>query len=235
MRIFNIQFWTNSIVFATIISRISWLLVLFASIQLINTTPLIAATDFRAEIKPLPDWVISRMKRHSWRKDCPVPLDHLSYIYLNHWDDEGKVQFGRLILHKAVAKDVVDVFKLMFEAKFPIARLKLIDDYQGSDAASMADNNTSAFNCRNVTGKKNVYSRHSYGLAIDVNPLVNPYINQESVYPPEGRKYINRHLNQKGMIKKGDIIYRAFIKRGWTWGGDWNSVKDYQHFQKKIK
>jgi hypothetical protein len=235
LRTDNGQVGTSLAEFAIIIRKTRWLFFVFVAILLVKAPPLIAGTNFSAEIKPLPDWVVSKMKRYSWRKGCPVPLDHLAYIYLKHWNNEGKIQFGRLVIHKKVANDIVEVFKLMFGTKFPISKLKLIDDFQGSDVDSMAANNTSAFNCRNVTGKDNVYSRHSYGLAIDINPLVNPYINHELVYPPKGRIYANRNLKQKGMIRKGDIIYREFIKRGWTWGGDWNSVKDYQHFQKKIK
>ena len=212
--------------------RIIYLWMIFSMVLMICATPLLADSRFSAEIKTLPKWVISKMKRHSWRKACPVPLDQLSYIYLKHWDNNGKVQFGRLVVHKEVSQDIVEIFESLFNAKFPIVKMKLIDDYQGSDAASMADNNTSAFNCRYVTGRKDVYSKHSYGTAIDINPLVNPFINHRMIAPAEGKKYLDRNASVKGMIKKEDLIYKIFKSKGWIWGGDWKTIKDYQHFQK---
>jgi len=214
--------------------RIIWLMVLMSVVLMIRPTPLVAETEFSAEIKTLPSWVISRMKRYSWRKKCPVPLEQLSYIYLKHWDYEGKIQFGRLVVHQKVAEDIVGIFKILFEAKFPIATMKLIDDYQGSDAESMSANNTSAFNCRFVTGKKGVFSKHSSGTAIDINPLVNPYVKQGMIAPLQGKHYLDRGASFQGMIKKEDMVYKAFKKRGWIWGGDWQTIKDYQHFQKTI-
>ena len=195
----------------------------------------LADTRFTAVNKPLPDWVIKRMKRHSWREGCPVPLEKLSYIYLKHWGFDDKVHDGRLVVHQEVSKDVVEIFKILFRERFPIEKMKLIDDYKGSDDKSMADNNTSAFNCRSVTGRPGVFSKHSYGLAIDINPLFNPYILKNTILPPAGKDFVNRQLNVKGMIKKGDAVYRAFREHGWTWGGDWFTIKDYQHFQTNIK
>ena len=106
--------------------------------------------------------------------------------------------------------------------------------YNASDNDSMQDNNTSAFNCRTTTSNKKVFSKHSYGIAIDINPLINPYIKKGKVLPPAGKQYIERKSGVKGLILKGGICYTAFKNKGWKWGGDWHSLKDYQHFEKKL-
>ena len=111
--------------------------------------------------------------------------------------------------------------------------MKLITQYDGKDSLSMSDNNTSAFNCRKVTGNDKVYSKHSYGLAIDINPLINPYVKNKVVHPSGGLKYSNRKNKTMGMITKSGKIYAIFKSKGWLWGGDWKSIKDYQHFEKK--
>jgi hypothetical protein len=110
--------------------------------------------------------------------------------------------------------------------------MRLIDDYQGDDDRSMADNNTSGFNCRPVAGKPIVFSKHSYGRAIDVNPLTNPMLASGAVYPPAGAEYVDRQRKVPGILRKDDKAVREFTRRGWTWGGTWPSMKDYQHFEK---
>ena len=127
------------------------------------------------------------------------------------------------------------IFKDLFDAKFPIEKICLIDAYKGIDDLSMADNNSSGFNCRMSAGNSKKFSKHSYGVAIDINPLVNPYVKNGTVLPPEGRNYLDRDATVKGMIRKGDDCYTAFIKRGWTWGGAWKHSKDYQHFEKDLQ
>ena len=126
------------------------------------------------------------------------------------------------------------IFSKLHRARFPIEKIRLIDEYKGSDDASMADNNTSAFNHRPVIGEKNVLSNHSYGLAIDINPLINPYISRtNTVAPPEGKKYVNREIKVPGIITKDSVCFRIFKDYGWAWGGDWKTIKDYQHFEKE--
>ncbi|MBU3917780.1 M15 family metallopeptidase [bacterium] len=200
-------------------------------IFLLTTNSAFAESKFTVVKKPLPDWVVAKMKKHSWREGCPVPMEDLTYLYLKHWGYDGKIHDGRLVVHKKVADEMAAIFKTLFEIRFLIEKMKLIEDYKGSDDASMADNNTSAFNCREVTGKPGVFSKHSFGLAIDINPLMNPYIFKNEVFPTEGKKYGDRTKKAKGMILKGDVVQKAFVKRGWIWGGDWRTVKDYQHFQ----
>ena len=106
--------------------------------------------------------------------------------------------------------------------------MRLVDDFGGQDLASMQANNTSAFNCRNVAGTSSL-SWHAYGLAIDINPLVNPYVTQRGVSPPEGAPYVDRASTTPGLITPGDVVTTAFEQAGWSWGGTWRSP-DYQHF-----
>jgi hypothetical protein len=124
---------------------------------------------------------------------------------------------------------MVDVLRDLYEARFPIARMEPIDVYGGDDNRSIKANNTSAFNCRAVTGGTG-WSEHAYGRAIDVNPFVNPYVKGSTVLPPEAAAYTDRSRNDPGMIHGDDAVVRAFAARGWKWGGYWSSLKDYQHF-----
>jgi hypothetical protein len=131
---------------------------------------------------------------------------------------------------------VVSVFHELYDQDFPIARMQLVDDYQGSDDLSMEANNTSAFNCREVTGRPGVWSQHSYGGAIDINPVQNPYISSGgTVLPPAGVDYVDRSKDAPGMIHAGDCTVQAFADIGWYWGGAWTSPKDYQHFSHNNK
>lgn len=179
--------------------------------------------------------VIEKIVGVSWKENAPVKLEDLSYITVTYWGFDGKEHIGEMIVHEKLAHEVTDIFKELYEGKFPIEKIKLIDEYDAKDELSMADNNTSAFCSREVTGQKGVFSNHSYGIAIDINPIQNPYIKGEIVLPEEGNSYLDRSNVRKGMIIKGDVCYNAFKSRGWTWGGEWKSLKDYQHFEKKIK
>jgi hypothetical protein len=181
---------------------------------------------------PIPSQVIDQMKLYSWRAGCPVPVKDLAYLRIPYWGFNGQPREGEMIVHKDVAREVASLFKTFHARKFPIEKMQLIDSYKGSDDASMNDNNTSAFNCRSVTGKPGEYSRHSYGKAIDINPLTNPYVKNTHVLPKAGAKYTDRTTSHQGMIKKADLVYRAFVDKGWQWGGNWKSLKDYQHFEK---
>lgn len=148
---------------------------------------------------------------------------------MSHWNYAGSVSTGKLVVAAGLANQVVDIFRDLYDARFPIERMELVDKYNGDDDQSMAANNTSAFNCRLVTGGSS-YSEHSYGRAIDVNPLVNPYVKGSTVLPPAGSAYVDRSLDAPGMIHANDEVVQAFASRGWIWGGTWSSLKDYQHF-----
>ncbi len=174
-----------------------------------------------------------RINGISWKKGAPVGLNDLRYVNVTYWGFDNKPHLGELIVNSKVASEVIDIFKELYEVKFPIEKIKLIDEYGADDNLSMEDNNSSSFCYRVVEGTKNL-SKHSYGVAIDINPVQNPYIRKEKISPPKSEEYLDRNNIRKGMIIKGDPCYNAFTKRGWIWGGEWNTVKDYQHFQKEI-
>ncbi len=137
-----------------------------------------------------------------------------------------------MIVHTGLAQEVLDIFVEVYDQQYPIEKMKLIDEYGANDELSMADNNTSAF-CYRAVANTNKLSKHSTGRAIDINPLYNPYVVKNAVLPVNSESYLDRELSQKGMIHQGDALYNAFIKRGWTWGGNWATQKDYQHFDKR--
>jgi len=166
----------------------------------------------------------------SWHPGCPVPIDDLRLLALDYLGFDGKVHQGEMVVNATVARDVIAVFRRLFDARFPIERMVMVDEYGGDDDRSMAANNTSAFNCRAVTGGT-AWSEHSYGWAIDVNPVQNPYVtNGGMVLPPAGAAYVDRDADAPGMIHAGDDVVGAFASIGWWWGGNWSSFEDYQHF-----
>ncbi len=164
-----------------------------------------------------------------------IGYDDLRYIELLYYDFDGDVNEGELIVNKQVAQEVTQIFYELFLAEYPLESVKLVDDYgePGDDNLSMAANNTSAFNYRYVTGSSKL-SMHSYGAAIDINPVQNPYIDGERVVPEEGRQFLDRTLGLPGMIDHDDLCYKLFTENGWRWGGDWSGDKDYQHFSKDL-
>jgi len=165
----------------------------------------------------------------SWRPGCPVPVSQLRAIDVRHFGNDGKVHTGRLIVAANLANGLVEVFRDLYDVRFPIARMEPIDVYGGDDMRSIKANNTSAFNCRAVTGGTG-WSEHAYGRAIDVNPFVNPYVKGSTVLPPEAAPYTDRSRDDPGMIHADDAVVRAYAAQGWSWGGYWSSLKDYQHF-----
>jgi hypothetical protein len=165
----------------------------------------------------------------SWRPGCPVPIGRLRLVTVSRWGFDGRVRRGQLIVRRDQARKVVRAFRAIFAARVPIRRMRLVEAYGSSDRRSMSADNTSGFNCRPVEGSTS-WSAHAYGLAIDVNPLENPYVKDGKVLPRRGIAYLDRSLEAKGMIQPGDAVVRAFRAIGWTWGGTWRSLKDYQHF-----
>ncbi|MFQ5558235.1 MAG: M15 family metallopeptidase [Acidimicrobiales bacterium] len=166
----------------------------------------------------------------TWRPECPVGLDQLRLVTMSHWNEQGEAVSGELVLHRDHVEAVITVFGRLFDARFPIERMTVIDAYDGDDGASMRANNTSAFNCREIDGRPGVWSQHAYGGAVDINPLVNPWVRGERVDPPEGAAYVDRRVDVPGLIVAGDVVTTAFGEVGWGWGGDWDKAKDYQHF-----
>jgi hypothetical protein len=153
----------------------------------------------------------------------------LRTVRLSHWRFDGRAQLGRLVVHRRVVRDVVAVFRRLYAVRFPIRRMVPVSRFRGSDDASMAADNTSGFNCRFVSGTSR-WSMHAYGLAVDVNPVENPYVSGARVRPPAGRLYLDRARARPGMAVEGGALVRAFAAVGWRWGGHWRGSADYQHF-----
>ena len=186
---------------------------------------------YRASVKVIDAKTAAEMTGVSWKEGCPVPIADLRRVRLTFWGFDNRRHQGELIVHKDIATSVVDVFHTMYTARFPINKMRRVDFYGASDDASMADDNTSAFNCRPITGSTNGFSVHSYGKAIDINTVENPYVKGSTVLPPAGKAFTDRGNVRPGMIVHGDRVWTAFHARGFDWGGDWTSLKDYQHFE----
>jgi poly-gamma-glutamate synthesis protein (capsule biosynthesis protein) len=198
-----------------------------------------AMASYKADISTITSEVKKRMiKGNSWHKGCPVPLNDLRYLQMSYIDFHGRTKQGEMVVHKEVAAEVVHLFEELYEAGYPVRQMRLVSDFGGSDWQSIEADNTSAFNCRHATGSKK-WSRHSYGKAIDLNPIENPYISRSGRIAHKAslkyRKRVrqkNMHPSNRAILLKDDAVVRLFKAYGWKWGGDWHGVKDYQHFSK---
>ena len=184
----------------------------------------------------MPDSIWHRMQGRSYPQGCEVPRSDLRYLELSYVDFEGHEHLGQMVCNRHIADDLLYIFRRLYEARYPIASMRLIDDYGADDARSMAANNTSCFCYRRVAGST-ALSKHSRGMAVDVNPLYNPcvYVRSGRVLPPEGKAYAHDRDRRKdipGKIDTADLCYRLFVSRGFRWGGAWRTLKDYQHFEK---
>lgn len=165
-----------------------------------------------------------------------ISLDELRYLHLLHYNFDNEVVEGELICNQAIAEDLLDIFHTLYSNQYQLEKILLIDEYGGDDHQSMLDNNTSCFNYREVEGTTSL-SKHALGLAIDINPFYNPYITYnkdgtENISPEGSDPYADRTASFPYKIDEQDLCYKLFIEHGFTWGGNWNSCKDYQHFQK---
>lgn len=183
----------------------------------------------------IPDDVFRRMQGRSFATNCTVKRSELRYLRLLHRNAEGRTVVGELVCNKRIAADLLDIFRKLYDASYPIERMVLIDDYDADDERSMTANNTSCFNFRFMTGSRTRVSLHGQGLAIDINPLYNPYVKGNAVAPKAGRKYATNRTKKRIplMIERGDLCHRLFVQHGFSWGGAWKSQKDYQHFEKR--
>ena len=170
---------------------------------------------------------------YSWHTGCPVAPAQLRRVRLNYWGFDGQSHTGALIVNVSGVGDVVRVFRRLYTARFPIRRLRPIDAYRAKDERSLEADNTAGFNCRYAVapGPKH-WSSHAYGLAIDVDPVENPYVEGGRVHPRAGRAYLDRSRVRPGMAVRGGLLVRAFAAVGWRWGGRWTASPDYQHFSK---
>lgn len=185
---------------------------------------------------PVDDAIFGRMSGRSFKKECTIPRTELRYLRVLHYDLAGKIRLGEMVCNKVIAKDLTEIFRTLYDARYPIERMVLIDNYDADDERSMGANNSSAFNFRFVTGTTSL-SKHSTGMAVDINPLYNPYVRTRDgrtlVEPQGARPYADRTKDFPCKIDTADLCYKEFVKRGFVWGGSWKSVKDYQHFEKK--
>ena len=185
--------------------------------------------------EPIPDDVFARMQGVSYPEGCTISRDDLRYLRLSYHDFNGNTQLGELVCNKKVAVDMIEIFSELYKRGYQIEKMKLIDDYGGDDDLSCADNNTSCFNYRTVAGSNNL-SKHAMGIAIDINPFYNPYVTYpggvEHISPPGSEPYADRSSDFPHKIGPGDDAYELFKAHGYTWGGNWKTLKDYQHFQK---
>lgn len=204
--------------------------VLFLGIT--STSAPAARPDYRATITRIPKDIRAWMRGVSWHVGCPVKMRDLRLVTLLYWGFDREAHRGRLVVHRDVAEKVARIFGRIYNVRFPIRRMHLVDYYGADDRTSMEHDNTSAFNCRWRAGQPGVWSQHAYGRAIDVNPKENPYVWSGGYSPPNAGAYVDRSDHRRGMIYHGDKVWWAFRNRGWEWGGDWSDVKDYQHFSR---
>ncbi len=197
-----------------------------AAVSSSSTPSSIAAPAFTSTVVPLAATDLPS----SWRPGCPLAVEDLRAIDASHWGFDGAVHEGRIVVAEALVDDVTGVLRELFDAHYPIERMEPVDTYGGDDLASVAANNSSGFNCRLATGSATAWSEHAYGRAIDLNPLVNPYVVGDDVIPDVSRPYLDRTRTDPGLIHEGDPAVVAFGSRGWVWGGHWRTSKDYQHF-----
>ena len=184
-------------------------------------------------LRPIPDEVFRRMEGKSFGADCTMSRGELRYLRVLHRGFDGLTHVGELVCHEAVAEDLLEVFRLLWEAGYPIEKIRLIDDYGADDERSMADNNSSCFCFRTVAGKDEL-SKHSLGRAIDINPLYNPYLTERGYTPLNAGPYVDRSRDFPYKIDENDLCYRLLTERGFEWGGHWSHASDYQHFYRMV-
>ena len=191
------------------------------------------ADDFY--ISEIPDDIFARMQGKSYKEDCTVPRDDLRYVHVLHMGFDGEVKDGELVVNKAIADDVLAIFEELYKADYPIEKVRLVDEYDADDEASMSDNNSSAFNFRFISHTTRI-SRHGLGMAVDINTRYNPYVKtvdgKLSIEPANGADYVDRSKDFPHKIDHEDLCYKLFKEHGFTWGGDWTHSKDYQHFER---
>ena len=182
-------------------------------------------------MEPLPEDIIQFIRGSSFHYEAPFDYSFLTFLTITFVDFYGQYRYGNMIVAYEIGPEVLEIFGEIFAYRFPIYGMRLIDYYYARDYYSMKANNTVGFNFRTIAGTSRL-SRHAFGKAIDINPIQNPYIRGDTVWPAAGRYYMDRENIRPGMIVPGDVVYRAFISRGWTWGGNWRTPRDYHHFER---
>lgn len=183
----------------------------------------------------IPDTIFALMQGKTYKANCTTPRDELRYLLCLHRDKDGHAWVGEMIVNTCIADDVLDIFRQLYDAAYPIERMRLPDYWDADDERQMTDNNSSSFNFRLIS-HTNLVSKHGKGTAIDINSLYNPYHKitangTEVIEPAIGKSYLDRSKDFDYKITKGDLCYRLFTSKGFVWGGDWSNRKDYQHFE----
>ena len=192
-------------------------------------------TRFAGRISALPAAVRRDMTGKTWEPGCPVGLDDLRLLRFNYLGFHDEIKRGRMVVHEDVATDALGVFAQLFEAGFAFKHIDLASRWRPHGPIDTTRSKTAAFNCRPALNPDltptGTWSEHSYGLAIDINPLQNPYVAADgTVLRPAAEAYLDRTQDLAGMIHEGDLVVRAFAAIGWEWGGHWSGKKDYMHF-----
>lgn len=191
------------------------------------------ADDFY--ISEIPDDIFAKMQGKSYKEDCTVPREDLRYVHVLHMGFDGEVKAGELVVSRKIADDVLEIFEELYKADYPIEKVRLVDEYDADDEASMSDNNSSAFNFRFISHTTRI-SKHGLGMAVDINTRYNPYVKtvngKLSIEPANGADYVDRSKDFPHKIDHDDLCYKLFTEHGFTWGGDWTHSKDYQHFER---
>lgn len=185
-----------------------------------------AGEDLEWSVTEIPAEVLARS---TWGPECPVGREMLRYIKVSFFGFDERFHTGELIVHRTAATGMVEVFRRLHAERFPIEEMKVVSVEERDRPPTGDGNNTTAFVCREIRGGES-WSQHAYGLAIDVNSFHNPYVKEDLVLPELASAYVDRERGLPGMIYRGDVVARAFARMGWEWGGDWRSLKDWQHF-----
>ena len=189
-------------------------------------------SPLRSWHEPIPAPIQEHMTGRSWHSDPRCPrFSALRLLHIPCWGFDHQAYMGEMVVAHAVADEALEAFDAIFTAQFPLGAMRLIAHFGGDDHASMAANNCSAFNFREISTRPEL-SQHAFGLAIDINPVCNPYVRANGFVPANGEPYLDRHNVRPGMIVPGGPVTNAFEAIGWGWGGDWQTVKDYHHFSK---
>jgi poly-gamma-glutamate synthesis protein (capsule biosynthesis protein) len=194
-------------------------------------TALLAApsASFVGEIHAISDELRARIANVSWRDEPRCPRhDELAYLRLAHVTFDGGTVLGELIVARAIAERAVELFRRLYALGFPIRQMKLVDEFAADDERSMSADNTSAFNYRMVAGTQ-ILSQHARGLAIDINPVENPWRKPERIAPSEGAAFADRTVIRPGMFVRPGPVVAAIDELGWEWGGDWRHAWDDHH------
>lgn len=208
---------------------------------------------------PISKPLMHRIRGISYRENEQISPAELRYLRIPYIDFCGETRTGEMICNHSIAMPLLDIFHTLFEHRYPIERIQLVDDFQADDDLCCLKNNTSCFNYRTIAGTDTL-SRHAFGMAVDINPFFNPYVTYISkntdgtaditgaattnahsasaesnihvrISPPGSEAYADRERDFPHKLGPGDLCYELFISHGFTWGGDWTHCKDYQHFE----